>query len=276
MNNKLEELGFNKKEARVYMALLESGPAPVSKIARLAKINRTTGYDILERLVGKKLVRPSKKSGKIVYIAENPENIQKLLEEEANNYLRMSKKACELLPNLKSLYLEIENKPIVKFYEGLEGLKSLYEDSLTSSEEIRSYTSTTDLNEVLGKYAEDYFSRRSSKNISIRSIVPVAEYGIKLKRNGPKLKRYVKLVPSDRFGFSPEIYIYDNKLTVMSLRERFGVYIESKEISEALKKSYELAWEQADKYDRKIEEDIKAGKEITLTKNGKLYKKSLQ
>ncbi len=275
MINQLKNLGFTKKEASVYLALLELGVSSVSEIARQAKINRTTGYDILERLVGKKLVRLSKKSGKIVYVAENPDNIYKQLEEKAEKYKRMAEKTRKVMPELKSLYSEIEKKPIVKYYEGIEGLKSLYEDSLTSSEEIRSYTSTADLDEVLGDYAEDYFQRRTKKDIFIRSIVPTAEYGIGLKRNGEKFKRDVRLVPPDRFGFSPEIYIYDNKLTVMSLRERFGVYIESKEIADALKKAYELAWEQSAKYDEKIESKIKNREEVILTKNGHVYKKVL-
>ena len=46
----LKSLGFSEKEARVYLALLELGPSTTTEIARKSKINRTTGYDILESL----------------------------------------------------------------------------------------------------------------------------------------------------------------------------------------------------------------------------------
>ncbi len=252
MIDQLKELGFNDKEASVYAALLELGPSSVTEVARQAKINRTTGYDILEKLASKKLVRPAKRRGKAVYVSENPENIKRVLEEEAVRYQQMAEKAGKMMPDLKSLYSEIEKKPIVKFYEGLEGLKSLYEDSLTSSEELRSYTSMEDLKTVLGDYAEDYFAKRKAKGIAIRAIAPASDYAVYLKKVGSEFLREVRIVPADRFNFSPEIYIYENKMTVMSLKEKFGVYIESKEIAEALKKAYELAWEAAGKYDSEI------------------------
>ena len=250
MLNQLKELGFSDKEAKVYLALLEMGPSSVSEVARQAKINRTTGYDILEALAGRKLVRSATKKRRVIYVAENPESIKRLLEEEATRYKNMANKVSKVMPELKAMYTEIEKKPIVKFYEGLDGLKALYEDSLTSHEEIRSYTSSADLERELGNYAEDYFKRRAQKKIPIRAIAPTAKYGIHLKSVQDKFLRNVKLVPPEKFSFSPEIYIYDDKLTVMSLKEKFGVYIQSKEIAQALKTAYELAWEAACKYDR--------------------------
>ncbi len=150
MQNILKEAGFSEKEARVYLALMEMGPSSVTQVARKADINRTTGYDILEGLVSKKLVRSAEKKGKMIYVAENPENIQKLLEEESKRLNLMSDKIGQIMPELKSMYTEIEKKPIVKFYEGLDGLKALYEDSLTCTETIHSYTSSEDLNQMLG------------------------------------------------------------------------------------------------------------------------------
>ena len=252
MYNELKQVGFTDKEARVYLALIELGPSSVSEVARKAQINRTTGYDILEALVAKKLARSAEKRGKMIYVAENPDNIKKNLEEESQRYKIMAEKVNGIMPELKSLYTEIEKKPIVKFYEGIKGLKALYEDSLNSSEGLRAYTSTDDLKKIMGEYAEDYFQKRTDKKIVIRSIMPDSEYSRHLKSVGKEFLRDVRLVPPDKFNFSPEIYIYDDKLTLMSLRERFGVYIESKEIADALKTAFELAWERAGVYDSEI------------------------
>ncbi|MBI2590251.1 TrmB family transcriptional regulator, partial [Candidatus Berkelbacteria bacterium] len=51
----LEELGFSENEARIYAANLELGPSTVADIARKAGVNRTTGYNILEVLVAKRM-----------------------------------------------------------------------------------------------------------------------------------------------------------------------------------------------------------------------------
>jgi len=249
MIKELKEAGFSDNEAKVYLALLELGLSSVSEVARKAKINRTTGYDVLESLVGQKLARTALKKGKMMYVAENPENIERNLKEESEKYKNKAEKVGRLMPDLKSMYSEIEKKPIVKYYEGIDGLKSLYEDSLTSHEGLRAYTSTEDLKDVMGDYAEEYFKRRRDKGVAIRAIMPTSKYSLELKKVGEKFLRQVHLVPPDRFAFSPEIYIYDNKMTVMSLREKFGVYIESKEIADALKIAFELAWEKAGEYD---------------------------
>ena len=44
-------------------------------------------------------------------------------------------------------------------------------------------------------------------------------------------------MPPDRFYFSPEINIYDNKVMIAPWREKLGVIIESAEIADAMKKS---------------------------------------
>ncbi len=88
----LVSLGFSEKEANVYLALLELGSRTVSPIARSANINRTTAYDILETLVAKGLVSISGKEPVQEYVAESPEKVLKLIEEELNKKQQNLKK----------------------------------------------------------------------------------------------------------------------------------------------------------------------------------------
>ena len=46
---KLTSLGLQDNEARVYLALLELGRGNVTEVSKAAGLNRTSGYDILER-----------------------------------------------------------------------------------------------------------------------------------------------------------------------------------------------------------------------------------
>mgnify|MGYP001377386454 CR=1 FL=1 len=43
-------------------------------------------------------------------------------------------------------------------------------------------------------------------------------------------------------NFTPDIEIYDNKVMIASWKEKLGIIIESQEISDAMKKIFELAW----------------------------------
>ncbi|KKW10725.1 MAG: Transcriptional regulator, TrmB [Parcubacteria group bacterium GW2011_GWA2_49_9] len=65
-------------------------------------------------------------------------------------------------------------------------------------------------------------------------------------------RREVAFVPSDKYYFSPEINIYDNKVMIASWKEKLGVSIESAEIADAMKKIFELAWAEAKRLDKTL------------------------
>ncbi len=244
----LQSFGFSEKEIDVYLALLELGKGTVSYISQKAGINRTTGYDILSSLVNKKLVSISGKEPKQEYVAESPVAIINYLnykiEEKQNNI----KEAEKILPELTLLHAK-ENQPKIRFYEGVKGLKHVYEDTLTSSESIRAYATVDDMHKALPDYFPTYYKRRVQKNISIRAIVPATPLGRERKEHDKEEKREIAFIPSDQYYFSPEINIYDNKVMIASWREKLGIIIESAEIADAMKKIYELAWERAKQMD---------------------------
>lgn len=244
----LQTFGFSEKESDVYIALLELGKGSVSKISLKAEINRTTGYDILNSLVSKGVVSISGKEPKQEYAAESPEAITNYLKKVAEQTALHIKKSEELIPEFDLIYAK-KNRPKIRFYEGTGGLKNVYEDTLTSSEPIRAYATVDDMHNALPNYFPEYYKRRAQKNISIRAIVPETETGRERKSHDVEEKREIAFVPSDKYYFSPEINIYDNKVMIASWKEKLGIIIESEEIADAMKKIYELSWREARRLD---------------------------
>ncbi|MBI2474552.1 MAG: hypothetical protein HYV68_02520 [Candidatus Taylorbacteria bacterium] len=240
----LRNLGFGDKEATVYMAILELGRGTVSQISRKAGINRTTGYEILDSLLNKGVVNLSGKEPKSEYAVEPPESLVRHFKKEAGKATERINKAENLVPVLLRVYAK-QNRPKIKFYEGTDGLKHVYEDTLTSSEAIRAYATVDDMHKALPNYFPEYYKRRADKNISIRAIVPETDVGLERKTHDAEEKREIAFVPADKYYFSPEINIYDNKVMIASWREKLGIIIESEEIADAMKKIYELAWTRA-------------------------------
>lgn len=245
----LESFGLSKKEAEVYFALLELGSSTVSMISQKAGINRTTGYDILNSLSNKGLVSISGKEPKQEYVAESPAKIKEYLEKRLADTKHFIEQAEEIVPELERIHTK-ENRPKIKFYEGKDGLKTVYEDTLTSSEPIRAYATVDDMHKALPNYFPDYYKRRAKRGISIRAIVPETETGKERKEKDKEEKREIAFVPADKYYFSPEINIYDNKIMIASWREKLGIIIESEEIADAMKKIYELAWSEAKRLDK--------------------------
>jgi sugar-specific transcriptional regulator TrmB len=247
----LLNLGFSQKEASVYLALLELGQRTVSPIGRLAGINRTTAYDILEGLSAKGLVSVSGKEPVQEYVAESPEKILKLLDEQLKKDQTNLQQAQNLVPQLKSMH-NISDRPRVKFYEGTEGLKQVYEDTLTAKETILAYANVNEMHKALPDYFPKYYQRRTKKGIHIRAVLPSNEAGIERANQDKEEARESALVPPDKYYFSPEINIYDNKVMIASWKEKLGIIIESKEIAEAMKTIFVLAWDEAKRQDSNI------------------------
>lgn len=248
----LEYIGFSEKEVLVYLALLELGKGTVTQISKKAGINRPTGYHILASLESKELVKVSGKEPKQEYVAESPDQIEKMLLKKIENDQSYINEARKIIPELKSIH-NIADRPKVLFYEGREGMEKVYEDTLTSTEPIRAYASVENMHSGLPGYFPEYYKRRAGKDIAIRAIIPDSETGRERKSFNSKEKRETALVPKEAFDFIPEINIYDDKVMIASWREKLGIIIKSSEIADAMKKIYELAWAEAKRLEEQTE-----------------------
>jgi HTH-type transcriptional regulator, sugar sensing transcriptional regulator len=234
-------MNFSEKEADVYLSLLELGKGTVSMIARKAGLNRTTGYHILDSLAGKGLVSISGKQPLQEFVAESPEKITELLQKKFDEYQKYLNQAKETVPQLKSFH-NISDRPKVHFYEGTQGLIDVYEDTLTSHEPLRAYANFEDMHKALPEYFPSYYLRRAKKGLNIKGIVPLTPAALERQKHNKEEAREMAYVPADKYYFSPEIDMYDNKLMIASWKEKLGIIIESREITDAMKKIFELAW----------------------------------
>ena len=241
LRTSLLSMNFSEKEADVYLSLLELGKATVSVIARKAGLNRTTGYHILDSLTVKGLVSVSGSEPLQEYVAESPDKITELLQKKFNEYQKYLNQAKETVPQLKSFH-NVSDRPKVRFYEGKQGLVDVYEDTLTSHEPLKAFANFEDMHKALPDYFPSYYLRRAKKGLNIRGIVPVTPEALERQKHNKEEAREMVFVPHDKYYFSPEIDMYDNKIMIASWKEKLGIIIESAEIADAMKKIFELAW----------------------------------
>ena len=138
----------------------------------------------------------------------------------------------------------------MRFYEGKEGLIEVYEDTLTSHEPIRVYATIEDMHRALPNYFPEYYRRRAAKGIFARGIIPKTPAAIERVKHNKEEARETALIPADKYYFSPEICIYDNKVMIASWREKLGIIIESSEIADEMKNIFELAWAEAKRLEK--------------------------
>lgn len=261
LKNVLQSIGLNSKEIQVYLITLKLGTQPASVIARNAQVPRNTTRFLLDKLVDKGFIKKVTKANTQLYTPEEPENIIKLLQrQQADENTEIDKKINELnkiSKELESLFRPESTKPKVAFYEGKDGLIKVYEDTLKSSETIRSFACYDVIHGVFADYFKTYYSRRVKNQIPIRCInidSPLGQLKAKLDKEEWRESR---LLPADKYYFTPEIQIYDNKVSIASWKETLGIMIESQEIYEAFGVIFELAWKESDHIDRRKKKNQK-------------------
>lgn len=234
----LKEFGLNEKEAKVYLALLELGESKAYEIAKKAGIARPTAYDILEKLSLGGLVGSYEKHKIKHYLASNPEKIKINLAEKERAF-------DALLPQLNSVYNKLKAKPKISFYEGIEGIKTVFEDTLTAKDKVlRGILSMEDLYKIPGKkFMDDYVKRRVEAGFSLRVIRSRSKEIASDWPGGHAENRELRYPPVNMV-FDMTTYLYDNKVGLISTaKENFGMIIESQEFSRNMGHLFEAMWQ---------------------------------
>ncbi len=238
----IQSVGLETHEAKLYLIGLKLGSAPASAYAAIAKINRITTYNHLEDLVKRGTFSAVKKARGKWYEPVSPE---KLGIEARKNTESLER----VMPDLRALMGTHHRTPRVQYYEGAEGIRQVYDDTLTAESELLNYANSQIVRSFWKEYDREYVKQRVKKGIYLKGIAPDDEAGRKVQGENKKNLREIRLVSAEEFPINNEINIYDNKVAIVSFSEDeselFGVIIESKEVAETQKQIFKMAWRYA-------------------------------
>ncbi len=239
----LQAIGMTPKHAQLYIAGLQLGSAPASEYSKSTGMNRITSYNLLEELVKMGHFTMMKKMRAKWYAPVSPEYVAL----EAKKSAEALEKA---LPEMRSLSGAKFRKPHVRFFDGWEGVRHVYDDTLTAESELLNFANSAVVRQYWPQYDDEYVAERVRRGIHLRGIAPDDVTGRKVHGQDRQRLREIRLVPANDFDFTNEINIYDNKLAICSYAPKgdmFGVIIESKEVAETQRQIFEMAWRYAGK-----------------------------
>lgn len=242
----LEELGFSAKETYIYMALLELDTATPAEIAKKTDINRSSCYDVLNTLVKRGLVSKFKKNKQIFFHASDPRQLLGYLEREKTDAIkaidRKKKLVTEVLPEFLSAINPTSTKPKIEFFEGEKGMREAYEDTLTADGHYYAYANFATMHEGLPNFFPEYYERRVAAGITGKGIFPDNPTNRKQFTRNQEEMREVALLPDPKLQFTPEIIVYNEKVLIVSWKEKLAIRIESREIAQLQKIIFEQVW----------------------------------
>ena len=243
----LGELGLSGQEIEIYLQLLKStGVLPASTIAKQLKMNRTTAYKALLRLTKIGLVTKTMKHGIICFLAEGAEqNIKSRIEQRYRQLESTQLLFLNSVDDLKEVYKEQFYVPSVRFYEGIEGVKRVYEDTLHEGQTIYAFENPADMaDEIYDYICRDFLPRRVQEGIFSYVISPDNTQSVNFKTSDEKNKRETRLLPKKKLPFQIEINIYGDKIAFFSYRknELFATIIKGKTISQSMLAIFNICW----------------------------------
>ncbi len=232
----LENIGLSQKEASVYMALLEVESSSVMDLAKKTDIKRTSVYPILESLEKKGLVSEVEVGKKNEYRAEAPERLETYIENEKVRLNEQSKLLSEIIPRLKSVSRDLGERPIIKYYEGRQGILDSIGYYLEGSEE------GGDLYLVYPKdLLEETFSdkeiknargNRLSKKIKAHSLYTYSKGDLQTDETSER----VRLIDSEEFPILCDIGVYEDRVRIHTLGKKLSaIYIKNRDLAETMK-----------------------------------------
>lgn len=124
------QFNLDEKEIEAFLELVKIGPSPVSKWARHAKVNRTSMYVILERLLTTGLVS--------TFVHDTVKHVQPIAVSKIITLLEHKQREIETTKSILNaqlselLALEKTNtiRPRVQFYEGRLRVEAMYDEVL--------------------------------------------------------------------------------------------------------------------------------------------------
>ncbi len=234
----VQSLGLGKKEARVYVALLELGVASPYVISRKSGLKRPTTYVILDSLAQKGAVSVIPQSGKKLYRSTPPEGLL----EKAELRLRTVK---ENLPKIKAIEDRGAQKLSVEYYEGVEGMKEVLRygrKQMAGKEYVGFYASgSEEVQKQFGKFDENSRALKEL-NIKIRGIVPLDPRLNYYRRTDIEFGRKMKTVPPSDLSSTVAFEIGDTFTKIYDMENLQGIVIENENVTRTLKQIFEMVW----------------------------------
>lgn len=240
--NILNNLGLTDKESGVYLSSLSLGPATILKLAQASGLKRTTIYSVIESLKQKGLMIIEMHGWKKLFVAADPRKLEQVLENKKKD-LKSS------LPEFLSLYNLKGDESTLKYFEGLEAVKSVYESLIRDIKPHEDYFVITNIEEWLDldkNFFMDFIERRAKLNINICLLFQESTEAREHQKFQQNYNEKIKILPRDN-TFTINLVITPQRVVIHQLVPPImAIVIENQNIIKIWQDIFKLLWGRLD------------------------------
>lgn len=232
----LQSLGLLDSEIKTYLGVLTKGPSVVLDLSASTGLSRQATYTAIEALTERGLMSSVLRGKKRYYAAEPPDKLLSYAKRRESEMKTRIKDLQDVLPELKMQ--TGGERPVVRMFEGKEGLKAIVEDKkVTKHDTVREISDLEALYNVLKP--EDLEAMRNELN---RKKVKIS--GLYAGVPGKKVVSDTTRIflPKELSGFASDIGVYGNKVSLTTFEGKmYSVIVESEPLTKALGILFDLA-----------------------------------
>lgn len=217
LTQELLSIGLSQKESEIYLSALQLGYCSVQEIAQKAGINRTTAYTHIKNLISRGLMKAVERNAKIYYVAEKPDKLQYIYEQQEKEIKRRREMLDKIMPELESIYNLAKEKPTVRYYAADDP-----QGRATVRQEIANVRAVEIFNIFNYDRFKSYLNKEHVQNLldSVDKAFNVI-YIAKNKEVDPKIrpfldneKFHLRFLPEAKFNLLCEILIADEHVYI--------------------------------------------------------------
>lgn len=249
----LSQLGLNDKEVQIFLSLSKLGAASASALARDTSITRTLIYDVATELIEKGLLTESEKSGVKQYEAIDYAGLMAYISNKQRQLQKLEKEFTQAASDFNALRTSETPKTKVRFYDGAEGMKSVYE-------EIRHDLTIADVKELLTIWPVEALEKtyrffyEDKMNLDLPGLVkrdimcesPLADLYIKRYAQS-QTKHHYKLWPKVKGKFPTDALCWGDKVVYTDVQGYpSSIVIENKAVADTFRMYFWQMWESLD------------------------------
>lgn len=244
------KLGLSESQAKVYEFLIKNGTKTAGEISKKTEIKRGLTYNALSELEKKGIISQNTKTKITTFSPNHPESLREYIETKEKEVKDTKLSFETILPSIISDFNIISDKPGVRYFEGYDGIKKVFEDFLRDNNggEILNFCHMEDYanDKKLFEIGLNFIKNREILKIKQRTIIPVNEKKISEDLNLDDKKPSMEEISYiSNHSFDSDVILYNNKIAIISAKKAkkpIGIIIENKEIFNTFRSIFDLVW----------------------------------
>ncbi len=231
----LRSLGLLDSEVKVYMSGLKHGAGTILDFSKKTRLSRQAVYTAINALVERGLISSTLRGKKKFFASEHPRQLLAYAKRYSQD---LEAKVGELKHMVPELALQMGgDRPIVKLFEGREGLKAIVEEKAKTH-----YTDSYEITDVDALYQifppEELAPMR--KKLKRRGVSVHGLYSGSTSEKTLSGKRV--MLGKEYSDFKSDIAVYGDKIEMVTFEGKmYSLIIESKLLARTITILFELA-----------------------------------